>query len=272
MVDLGSCILAYYRKYSGDPCRVEQADLDKAAVDWQNNIIPPGFDRFITTAELLTLANEFRDNVCTPAPSGCPGGSGTVMLILLSPNGGESFQVGGSYWITWSSSGIALTESIKIHLFKAGSWVQTIAVTNNSDGYQWTVPGSLSVGNDYRIKIEQVSNTAINDISTNNFTIVVPSHIGCNSSTQKCETKFGGGGNTDNCASVGQSCGGSICTSNWQCEVGNTGYEYDVNNCGQPRRLNITGCSGSVIIPPVTKTDNTMLYLGIGALFLMMMK
>jgi len=52
-------ILAYYRAYSGDPEVVDTIDLLKAANDWVNGIIPPGFDTAITTQQLLQLANEW---------------------------------------------------------------------------------------------------------------------------------------------------------------------------------------------------------------------
>jgi hypothetical protein len=52
-------ILAYYRAYSGDPTKVETADLLKAANDWANEVVPPGFTEPISTTQLLTLANEW---------------------------------------------------------------------------------------------------------------------------------------------------------------------------------------------------------------------
>jgi C1A family cysteine protease len=52
-------ILAYYRAYSGDPTKVETADLLKAANDWAGEVVPPGFTEPISTTQLLTLANEW---------------------------------------------------------------------------------------------------------------------------------------------------------------------------------------------------------------------
>lgn len=47
-------------------------------------------------------------------------------------------------------------------------------------------------------------------------------------------------------SSVASSCITTVCTPNWQCEAGNTGYEYDVNNCGNPRRTN-AACGSSCV-------------------------
>ncbi len=52
-------ILAYYRAYSGDPNVVDTEDLLKAADDWANGVIPPGFTEPLTTAQLLQLADEW---------------------------------------------------------------------------------------------------------------------------------------------------------------------------------------------------------------------
>lgn len=46
----------------------------------------------------------------------------------------------------------------------------------------------------------------------------VQTHIGCNNTTSKCETKSGGGGNTDGCTFVGQTCG--IPVNNYGCYNG----------------------------------------------------
>ncbi len=52
-------ILAYYRAYSGVAGVVETADLLKAANDWTNAVVPPGFTEAISTTQLLALANEW---------------------------------------------------------------------------------------------------------------------------------------------------------------------------------------------------------------------
>jgi hypothetical protein len=55
----GTDILSYYRGLGNDPNVVETTDLLKAADDWSNNIIPPGFASPITTQQLLELADEW---------------------------------------------------------------------------------------------------------------------------------------------------------------------------------------------------------------------
>lgn len=55
-------ILSYYRGLGQYPNIVETTDLLKAADDWRNDAIPPGFSVSIATGQLLTLADEWRNS------------------------------------------------------------------------------------------------------------------------------------------------------------------------------------------------------------------
>jgi len=55
----GKDIYDYYRGLTGSKDVADTPDLLKAADDWSNNVIPPGFTRSITTQQLLALANEW---------------------------------------------------------------------------------------------------------------------------------------------------------------------------------------------------------------------
>jgi len=52
-------ILAYYRRLGSDPNRVETTDVLRAIDDWKNSRAPAGFERPITTQELLALIEEW---------------------------------------------------------------------------------------------------------------------------------------------------------------------------------------------------------------------
>ena len=54
-------VLSYYRGLGQYSNIVETSDLLKAADDWRDNIIPPGFYLSITTSQLLVLADEWRN-------------------------------------------------------------------------------------------------------------------------------------------------------------------------------------------------------------------
>ena len=55
-------ILSHYRNLGQYPNIVETNDLLKAADDWRNDAIPPGFSASIATSQLLTLADEWRNS------------------------------------------------------------------------------------------------------------------------------------------------------------------------------------------------------------------
>ena len=90
-------------------------------------------------------------------------------ITVITPNGGENWQKGQQYNITWSDN---ITENVKIELFKGGSFNSTIVSSTPSNGtYLWPIPASLTDGNDYKVKITSVNTASLNDMSDNNFTI-----------------------------------------------------------------------------------------------------
>ena len=110
-----------------------------------------------------------------------PGGddAGETYLIIYdtfiwvtSPNGGEIWQEGSSYDITWSYAN--LTGDVKIELYKGGSLDSIIdsSVPIDSSPYTWTIPTQEQPrGEDYRIRITSLTDTSIWDESNSNVTI-----------------------------------------------------------------------------------------------------
>ncbi|MEJ2195954.1 MAG: Ser-Thr-rich GPI-anchored membrane family protein [Ignavibacteriaceae bacterium] len=91
-------------------------------------------------------------------------------ITVDSPNGGEIWQAGTTYSITWSSD---ITENVKLELYKGGSLHTTIDPSTNNDGqFNWdNMPFTIESGSDYQIKITSTSNPATFDFSDGNFTI-----------------------------------------------------------------------------------------------------
>jgi len=101
-----------------------------------------------------------------PAPS----------ITLLSPNGGEVWQVKQGYNITWRSTGI---DNVRIELYK-GTILETVISTGTPAGtgkYTWTIPANQSQGANYKIKISGVD-ADISDTSDRVFSITGPSARG----------------------------------------------------------------------------------------------
>ena len=99
---------------------------------------------------------------------------GTIITVA-SPNGGESWLIGTTHTIKWSSTG-KHRSNVRIELFKAGILNRTISVSTANDGsYRWKIPSVQVLGTDYRIKITNLSNMADYDFSNDNFTLNGPS-------------------------------------------------------------------------------------------------
>lgn len=92
-------------------------------------------------------------------------------ITVASPNGGESWARGSNHTITWSKTG-SPGSYVKIDLYKAGVYKQTLASSTLNDGsHPWKVPSLQTIGSDYKVKITSTSNSAYTDTSNNYFKI-----------------------------------------------------------------------------------------------------
>ncbi len=96
-------------------------------------------------------------------------------IAVISPNGGEIWQIGSTQNIAWSSAGPALS-NVNIYLYKAGKIAKTIiAKASNAKGtWSWKVPINIAAGNDYKIRVANYAKTTLYDESDNTFSIVKP--------------------------------------------------------------------------------------------------
>ncbi len=91
-------------------------------------------------------------------------------LTLTAPNGGETYQIGSTQTITWSSVG--LTNKVAIYLnrsYPGTTWETVTDSTVNTGSFSWTVSGTTSTT--ARIRIQAVGNATIADTSDANFSI-----------------------------------------------------------------------------------------------------
>jgi len=91
-------------------------------------------------------------------------------LTLTSPNGGESWNIGSSQNITWTSTGV--TGNLKIELnrnYPSGSWETIFASTSNDGTESWVVTGPVS--SNCRIRVSSVDDPSVYDLSDGDFTI-----------------------------------------------------------------------------------------------------
>jgi C1A family cysteine protease len=96
-------------------------------------------------------------------------------LAIAAPNGGETLQAGTMRTITWNYSG-NIGSLVKIDLYKGASFNRTIisstsAGTNGAGSFNWTIPGDLAAGSDYKVSIASTSYSSVFDFSDGSFTI-----------------------------------------------------------------------------------------------------
>lgn len=95
---------------------------------------------------------------------------------VLSPDGGEKWQVNTSYTIRWTYSG-DLGPTVKIELLKGAMLDRLIVLrtpigANGEGSYRWKIPGDQAPGSNYKIRITSRKYTSYIDTSDRYFKII----------------------------------------------------------------------------------------------------
>ncbi len=84
-------------------------------------------------------------------------GTITKAVQVIVPNGGELFQLGSEYYISWVSSKAA-ADAVKIDLYKGGEFYTNITESTENIGvYPWILQKNIDEGDDYRVRITWIS-------------------------------------------------------------------------------------------------------------------
>ena len=67
-----------------------------------------------------------------------------LSITVTSPNGGETWTVGDSHDITWTSEGNVVNVNIDYSTNSGGNWTSVVIETANDGTYNWTVPSAPS--------------------------------------------------------------------------------------------------------------------------------
>ena len=95
------------------------------------------------------------------------------VITIISPNGGENWEVFSSRDITWTSSGNIDKVKIEYSTDMGTSWTTIVTCTNNSGSYSWTIPDTPS--NQCRIRISDCgTDEGPSDTSDSDFSIISP--------------------------------------------------------------------------------------------------
>ncbi len=93
-------------------------------------------------------------------------------ITVTSPNGGESWQVGTTHNITWTST--AAGSTVRIELYSGTSRYARITSSTPNDGsYSWSIPSNYLRYTNYRIRVTDIG-SGVYDQSNSYFTLVYP--------------------------------------------------------------------------------------------------
>lgn len=138
------------------------------------------------TPAVITTATSTATTTATVTPP---------IFTVTSPNGGEQWTAGNTYTVTWASAGTAVSK-VNIEVYKAGVYNTTIAYdASNTGSISWTIPATLSVGSDYKIRIYNNAYSNNFDESNNAFSVTVP--VSAPSAPSIGYWKFDGSGNNE---------------------------------------------------------------------------
>ena len=90
-------------------------------------------------------------------------------ITVVSPNGGESWMVGESHAIQWSSANLSGNVFIELSRNGGSAWETLFAGTANDGSQSWTVVGVPS--DTCRVRVTSVNNETVLDTSNANFHI-----------------------------------------------------------------------------------------------------
>lgn len=91
-------------------------------------------------------------------------------ITVTSPNGGETWMHGENRTFTWDSNNLG--GSVKIDLYKSGSYDGTVVSSTPNDGsFDWTILSSVTAGSDYKARVTSTTYPSVFDSSNSNFTI-----------------------------------------------------------------------------------------------------
>ena len=85
-------------------------------------------------------------------------------LTVTVPNTNKTMVQGFDYTITWTSVGGSGT--VDIYLLKAGAeYLQLASGVSNTGEFSWNIPGTVAVGSDYKIWVDDGVNTDESDVN-----------------------------------------------------------------------------------------------------------
>ena len=94
-------------------------------------------------------------------------------MLLIHPNGGETWSTKQSFNILWHDNqiGTAGTQTVKIDLLQGTNVTNIVTGLTDTGSYNWLIPNSITTGSNYMIRVTETGTSSSSDTSDNTFTI-----------------------------------------------------------------------------------------------------
>jgi hypothetical protein len=114
-------------------------------------------------------------NVCRKDVSDLANTINAATPVLTSPNGGEVWNVNSAQNITWNTNSLFGPVFIEISTDNGVTYNNVVTSTSNTGTYPWTLP--MTPSTQAKVRISNVSNPALSDVSNSVFTIQIPTPV-----------------------------------------------------------------------------------------------
>jgi len=133
-----------------------------------------------------TTPNTYTVSLTVTGPGGTDTETKTDYIVVgpalpvnvVSPNGGETWYVGYSYDITWTTDGSFANAKIEYSTTGGSSWTTIVASTPNDGSHPWTIPPTPSTN--CLVRISDAADGDPSDTSAGTFTIAEPLRVRLN--------------------------------------------------------------------------------------------
>ena len=99
--------------------------------------------------------------------------SNAPIIVVTSPNGGDSWAVGSTKSITWKTVRVTGDVMIEYSTDDTATWTEITGATANDGTYEWLIPDAIS--DQCRVRITSLDDITLYDVSDSVFSIVAAS-------------------------------------------------------------------------------------------------
>ena len=156
----GTKLVELNRSYSGGAWEILQASVVADSFVWTPDQNGGSAARIRVTSNTFGTATDISNANCTIL---------SPTLTMVSPNGGEGWNIGSSYWLRWTRTN--LYGLVNVHFnnaYPGGPWLP-VQLNVAADSVLWLVPAPSSGAT--RIRVTSVNVPALFDESDGNFAI-----------------------------------------------------------------------------------------------------